>query len=81
MLFVFTFGEVICDRHELVNDDERDAEARTKCNDLLNDGVAESVGTLRFVVQNFGHGRVGNDVAGTFDDVFVEVTYEAVRDV
>jgi hypothetical protein len=48
---------------------------------LLTHGISESNGTVGFLVQELGHSGVSNDIAGMFNDVKVEVTDKAGRNV
>ena len=67
--------------HKLVNDNERDAESSAKCKDLLTNSVTEGNGAIGFLVHDFGQGGICNHVAGTLDNLAIQVTDDARVDV
>ena len=60
--------------HKLVDNNERNTKASTKSEDLLTNGITKGSGTMGFLVQNFGHRSIGNNIAGSLYKLTVQVT-------
>ena len=74
-------GNAVGEGHKLVDDNQGDTKTSTESEDLLAYGVAKGSGTMGFLTHDFGHGRVGDDLASTLDDVAVQVADQVGRNI
>jgi hypothetical protein len=67
--------------HELIDDHESNAKTSTQGYNLLTNGVAEGSCTRLVLIHELGNGGVRDNVAGTSDDITVQVTDNVDRDI
>ena len=74
-------GETIGEGHKLVDDDQSDAEASAKSEDLVTNGITKSNRAIGFFIHDLGHSDVGNHLTSTFEDVSVQISKKVGWDV
>ena len=69
-------SERIGESHETVDDDKGNPETSAERDDLLTDRVTKGGGAVRLLVHDFGHGCIGNNIAGPLDELSIQVADE-----
>ena len=65
--------EGVGNSHQGINDSQGNPEPSAECENLKTDSVAKSTRAVRFLVDDLGYSRVSDDIAGTLDQLAVEV--------